>query len=65
MTLFGLYLICHQPHLFIFESFWFYKESKIWNQDRDLKRIVDPKSSLNDSALNLLLHWRSKWFKKE
>jgi hypothetical protein len=43
----------------------FDKESKIWNRDRDLKRIVDPKSSLNDSALYLLLHCRSKCFKKE
>jgi hypothetical protein len=30
MTLFGLYLIQYQPHLSIFESFWFDKESKIW-----------------------------------
>jgi hypothetical protein len=56
MTLFGLYLIQYQPHLSIFESFWFDKESKM---------IVDPKSSLNDPVLNLLLHHRSKWFKKE
>jgi hypothetical protein len=30
MTLFGLYLIRYQPHLSIFESFWFHEESKIW-----------------------------------
>jgi hypothetical protein len=42
MTLFGLYLIHHQPHLSIFESFWFDKESQIWNRVRHLKRIADP-----------------------
>jgi hypothetical protein len=45
MTLFGLYLIRYQPYLSIFESFWFYKESKIWNKVCDLKRIAEPKSS--------------------
>jgi DNA-directed RNA polymerase beta subunit len=65
MTLFGLYLIRYQPHLSIFESFWFNEESKIWNQACDLKRIADPKSSSNDPVFNLLLHYRSKWFKKE
>jgi hypothetical protein len=45
MTLFGLYLICYQPYLSIFESFWFHKESKIWNGVCDLKRIAEPKSS--------------------
>jgi hypothetical protein len=59
MTLFGLYLIRYQPHLSIFESFWFHEESKIWNW------ITDPKSSSNDPVFNLLLHYRSKWFKKE
>jgi hypothetical protein len=65
MTLFGLYLIRYQPHLSIFESFWSGEESKIWNRACDLKRIADPKSSSNDPVLNLLLHYRSKWFKKE
>jgi len=65
MTLFGLYLIRYQPHLSIFESFWFNEESKIWNRACDLKRIADPKSSSNDPVFNLLLHYRSKWFKKE
>jgi hypothetical protein len=40
-TLFDRY----QPYLSILESFWFYKESKIWNRVCDLKRIVEPKSS--------------------
>jgi hypothetical protein len=65
MTLFGLYLIRYQPHLSIFESFWFGEDSKIWNRAWDLKRIADPKSSSNDQVLNLLLHCRSEWFKKE
>jgi hypothetical protein len=65
MTLFGLYLIHYQPHLSIFESFWFNEESKIWNRACDLKRIADPKSSSNDPVFNLLLHYKSKWFKKE
>jgi hypothetical protein len=65
MTLFGLYLIRYQPHLSIFESFWFHEESKIWNRACGLKRIADPKSSSNDPVFNLLLHHRSKWFRKE
>jgi hypothetical protein len=59
MTLFGLYLICYQPHLSIFESFWFHEESKIWNWSCDLKRIADSKLSSNDPVFNLLLHYRS------
>jgi hypothetical protein len=42
-----------------------FTESKIWNWVCDLKKLTDLKSSPNDSIFNLLLHHRSKWFKKE
>jgi hypothetical protein len=35
-------------------------KSSLW-----FERIADPKSSSNDPVFNLLLHYRSKWFKKE
>jgi hypothetical protein len=50
MTLFGLYFICHQPHLSIFESFWFDSHKF------EIKRVIWKGSWTQNQVVSMTLH---------